>query len=122
MPRKTLTIAAEALRKLALAYPHATEEHPWGQSAFKVKRKTFLFLTLLGTGKLNLSLKLPESHRLALLNRFAAPTGYGLGKSGWITASFEGTEEPPLDLLAEWLEESFRAVAPKTVLREWEGA
>src|SRR5262249_24491164 len=120
MATKSLKKAEAALRKLALAYPHVVEDHPWGHSAFKVKGKTFLFLSG-EANELSLSVKLPDSHRLALLNRFAAPTGYGLGKSGWITATFKEADEAPLDLLGEWLEESFRAVAPKKVLREWEG-
>jgi hypothetical protein len=32
------------LRKLALAYPEAYEELPWGHHAIKVKGKSFLFL------------------------------------------------------------------------------
>ena len=42
---------------------------------------------------------------------FTEPTGYGLGKSGWVTAKFDDT--PPLPLLKEWLDESYRAQAPK---------
>jgi hypothetical protein len=44
---------------------------------------------------------------------FAEPTGYGLGRGGWVTASFGERDNPPLELLREWLDESYRAVAPK---------
>lgn len=104
--------AIAELRALAMSYPQTKEDFPWGHSAFKVKSKTFLFLT--GDEKcLRVSLKLPESAQIALLQPFAKPTGYGLGKSGWVTAEFRPKDHVPLDLLAGWLEESFRAIAPK---------
>lgn len=43
----------------------------------------------------------------------AEPTHYGLGRAGWVTLKFAASEQPPLDLLQEWIEESYRAVAPK---------
>ena len=44
-----------ALRKAALAYPETREDHPWGESAFKVKEKVFLFMHE-GEGALTLSM------------------------------------------------------------------
>ena len=63
-----------------------------------------------------LSCKLPHSSDMALMLPFARPTGDGLGKSGWVSASFTAKEEPPLDLLREWIAESYRAVAPKKLV------
>ena len=34
----------QSVRKRAMSYPHVTEEFPWGESAFKVKGKTFVFM------------------------------------------------------------------------------
>jgi len=118
--RSSLTAAKKALSKLALSYPDTREDHPWGHSAFKVKGKVFLFL-FSEKGVLSLSLKLPESHLAALRLPFATPTSYGLGKSGWVTAKFSGTDEVPLEMLADWLDESFRAIAPKQVLAKLDG-
>jgi predicted DNA-binding protein (MmcQ/YjbR family) len=109
--------AEEKLRQFALAYPEATEEFPWGERAIKVRGKTFLFMRADGTG-LGLSTKLPESREFALTLAFAAPTGYGLGKSGWVSASFERGTRPPLALLCEWIDESYRAIAPKRLLKQ----
>jgi predicted DNA-binding protein (MmcQ/YjbR family) len=109
--------AAAALRKHALGYPETIEDFPWGHSAFKVKGKVFLFTYLCEEeGFLSLSVKLPVSGRMALTLPVASPTQYGLGKSGWVTARFHVTDEIPLDMLKEWLDESFRAIAPKKVL------
>jgi hypothetical protein len=65
---------------------------------------------------LSLSLKLPISAKTALGLPFASPTGYGLGKSGWVTARFSAKDDVPLEMLQEWLDESFRAIAPKKVV------
>ncbi len=108
-----LEAAFERLRAHGLALPEAVEEHPWGHSALKVRGKTFVFLNL-DPERLSLSTKLPVSRDFALMLDFTEPTGYGLGRSGWITARFaEGGEAPDLDLLKRWIAESYRAVAPK---------
>lgn len=100
------------LRKRALAYPEAYEEFPWGERVIKVRKKIFLFLH--GDAKtLRVTTKLPLSYGAALLAPFAKPTGYGLGKSGWVTASFAGGEHVPYDVLLSWMDESYRAIAPK---------
>jgi predicted DNA-binding protein (MmcQ/YjbR family) len=103
----------DALRKQALAYPETREDFPWGHRALKVKGKAFLFISLEG-GTLSFSMKLPSSGAAALTLPFAQPTHYGLGKHGWVTSTFEkGATLPPLDLFQGWLEESYRAIAPK---------
>ena len=101
-----------ALRKAALTFPEATEDHPWGESAFKVRGKVFLFLSH-KEDHLSLSMKLPSAAAFALDLSFTEPTGYGLGRSGWVTATFTSEADVPLPLLFDWLEESFRAIAPK---------
>jgi len=103
---------AEILAKHAGSYPEAYEENPWGHRAFKVKGKTFLFLSA-GADGLGLSTKLPSSGPVALTLPFAEPTQYGLGKSGWVSAHFAPGEKVPHELLRSWIEESYRAIAPK---------
>ena len=107
--------AFEHVRKFALSYPETREDHPWGESAIKVKGKTFVFMGL-SEGKLGLSVKLPRSREFALDYPFTQPTRYGLGNSGWVSASFEGKDNPPLDVLRAWVDESFRAIAPKKLV------
>jgi predicted DNA-binding protein (MmcQ/YjbR family) len=111
-----------ALRERALSYPGAREEFPWGESVVKVNGKVFVFLGHHQERGLSLSVKLPGSHGMALMLPFAEPTGYGLGKSGWVTARFAAGDKPPLPLLLEWLDESFRDVAPKKVVATLDGA
>jgi predicted DNA-binding protein (MmcQ/YjbR family) len=109
----SVTSANRRLLAAALAYPGAHEDHPWGETVVKVKGKVFVFLGHAQEKGFGCSLKLPFSCGAALLLPFASPTGYGLGKSGWISASFAPGEDVPDGLLLEWLDESYRAVAPK---------
>src|SRR5882762_905544 len=106
---------AVLLRAFALGYPEAYEEFPWGERVAKVKGKVFVFLGMDGDD-LGLSVKLPHSWMLALGLPFASPTGYGLGKAGWVTARFGKREKAPVDLLRSWIDESYRAVAPKKLV------
>jgi predicted DNA-binding protein (MmcQ/YjbR family) len=102
----------EDLRRFGLTLPEAVEEAPWGHCALKVRRKTFVFLNE-DEAELSISVKLPVSRDFALVFDFAEPTGYGLGRSGWVTSRFGSGEEPDLDLLRRWIRESYKAIAPK---------
>jgi predicted DNA-binding protein (MmcQ/YjbR family) len=109
--------AEQALRRRGLAYPGAYEEFPWGHSALKVKGRAFAFLAF-EKGVFSFSVKLPESSSGALLLPFAEPTGYGLGRSGWVTASFRAGESVPVPILSAWLDESYRAIAPRKLVAQ----
>lgn len=106
---------ADALVKHALSYPETREDHPWGETAIKVREKAFLFLGK--HEKVSFSVKLPSSRDFALDFPFAEPTHYGLGKHGWVTVTLTKGDELPLDVLKRWVDESFRAVAPKSLLK-----
>jgi predicted DNA-binding protein (MmcQ/YjbR family) len=107
----------EVLRRFGLGLPGAHEDHPWGELVLKAKGKVFVFLGRAGE-PLRFSVKLPRSGERLLDQPWAEPTGYGLGKSGWVTLTIEDggvLTEPELCAL---IEESYRAVAPKTLLKE----
>ena len=116
---KPATPDEAALREHALSYPEAYEEFPWGERAMKVNGKVFVFLSY-HEENLYVTAKLPVSGPTELLLPFASPTGYGLGKSGWVTARFGPGEEIPLPLLKGWIDESYRAIAPKKLLAKLE--
>src|SRR5262249_34673219 len=95
-----------------------------GHRAIKVKGKIFVILSngISPDGAFSLSLKLPLSGKLALSLPFASPTEYGLGKSGWVTARFYQEDDVPVEMLAEWVDESYRAIAPKRLVARLEDA
>jgi predicted DNA-binding protein (MmcQ/YjbR family) len=113
-PRRkpAVTTARDALRAYAFSLPEAYEDHPWGESVAKVRKKVFVFFGV--SAEWGFSVKLPESGEAILSFPFASPTGYGLGKSGWV--SIEWSPDLPLELLQTWVLESYRAVAPKKLV------
>jgi predicted DNA-binding protein (MmcQ/YjbR family) len=119
MAKLNIASVGKALRKRALAYPEATEEFPWGESAFKVKGKTFVFLRA-DASELSFSVKLPQSRSIALKFPGSEPTHYGLGAKGWVTLN--PTSKTSVDQLYALIDESYRAVAPKRVLEKLKAA
>ena len=106
-----------ALLAAALDFPEAWEDHPWGDTAIKVRKKVFFFLGLTEES-LSMSCKLPVTGLEALGLPFTSPTHYGMGKYGWVTSRFAATDDVPVDLLIEWMDESYRAIAPKTLVKK----
>lgn len=105
--------------EFALGFPGAWEDHPWDEDVAKVGKKVFVFLGTQDSSDPGMTVKLDESHEQALAVPGAAPTGYGLGRSGWVTVPFRDTT-PPIDVLRDWVEESYRRVAPKQLVAELE--
>jgi len=103
------------LKDFALALPGAVEDHPWGEDVAKVGGKVFVFLG--GSRSRTITVKLVESHAHALSIEGAEPTGYGLGKSGWVTVPLRAPAVS-LPLLRDWVEESYRIVAPRRLVAE----
>jgi predicted DNA-binding protein (MmcQ/YjbR family) len=104
------------LGEFALAFPEAREEFPWNERVVKVRGKIFVFLGQQdGAGEVAITVKLDESHGHALSVDGARPTGYGLGRAGWVTVPVEGV---PSATLRDWVEESYRIVAPKRLVAE----
>jgi predicted DNA-binding protein (MmcQ/YjbR family) len=100
----------------ALALPGAFEDHPWGETVAKVGRgKVFVFFGQ--EGSVRLTVKLDESHGHALALEGAERTGYGLGRSGWVTIPLAAAS---FDVLRDFVEESYRLVAPKRRVSELE--
>ena len=114
MSKKTDAVLKE-LRAFGLAYPGAHTKSPWpGHLDLAVKDKTFAYLSLEGE-PLSIGCKLPRTNAIALTLPFCKPTPYGLGKSGWVSASFE-KHAPDVDMLKAWIDESYRAQAPKKLV------
>ncbi len=111
-----------AARTFALSLPEAWEDFPWGESTIKVRKKVFVFLGNdapegVPDDVLRVSAKLPQSMTDVLALPFATPTGYGLGKHGWVSLRIEAGVTVALEDLLGWIEESYRAVAPKTLVK-----
>jgi predicted DNA-binding protein (MmcQ/YjbR family) len=112
--------ARRELLKYALSYPAAHEDHPWGETVVKVNKKIFVFFGSdeYNAGALRIITKLTESHLEAIAMDFTELTGYNLGKHGWVTANIPPENDAPVDLLREWIDESYRTVAPKRLSKQ----
>jgi predicted DNA-binding protein (MmcQ/YjbR family) len=110
-----------ALRTHALGFPEAREDFPWGERAIKVKEKVFLFLRA-DDKEVSFSVKLPQTGYQALALPFVEPAHYGLGRHGWVTARLPARGQHSVDDLKAWIEESYRAVAPKKLVSQLDGS
>ena len=109
-----LAKAEKSLRDAGMKFPEATEDFPWGHRALKVKGKAFIFIALEGD-ELSMSVKLPQLAQCGADSPFRLSHGLRPAKSGWVTARFQRSERIPLALLCTWMEESYQAVAPKSL-------
>lgn len=108
--------ALETLQAAAEAYPETWVDHPWGEVAVKVRKKVFVFLHQ-SAEALHVTVKLPVSGEDALGMPGVSPTGYGLGRHGWVSAKIPVDEDVPVEMLRAWIDESYRAVAPETLVK-----
>ena len=113
-----LARAAEIVRRHALGMPGAYEDFPWDDSVAKVGKKIFAFLGAPEDAALGLGVKLRESHDEALSMPFVTPMRYGLGRHGWVTVEIGAGDDAPVDLLCDWIDESYRLVATKRLVAE----
>ncbi len=122
MPNHAITITLKKLKAFGLSLPGTQPKSPWpGHDDVAVNNKTFVYLSV-DEDKLSVSTKLQVNGKAVLQLPNAKPTGYGLGKSGWVTVAFTSDEAVDLDTVMRWMMESYRAQAPKRLLKELEAA
>jgi predicted DNA-binding protein (MmcQ/YjbR family) len=111
-----------ALEKLVTTYafslPETTEDHPWGETVAKVRGKVFVFMGKPQDEpkKFGFSVKLPHSAIAVLEAPNAEPTGYGLGRHGWVSITFSDGDAVDEGWVKSLILESWRAVAPKKLV------
>jgi len=111
--------AENALIAFAASFPQAWEDHPWEHTVFKVGKKVFVFFggAAGSPGELSMTVKLPVSFEMALTLPYVTPAGHGLGKAGWANVRQADGNEIDLDTLKGWIVQSYRAVAPKKLVK-----
>ena len=122
MATRPTDAALNLIREHGLRFPGAHTKSPWpGHLDLAVNDKTFAYLSVPGE-PFSIGCKLPESAQIALELPFVSPTPYGLGKSGWVTAKLPEGEEVPVAMFVAWIEESYRAQAPKKLVKQLDTA
>lgn len=109
---------ARALEDFAMAFPEASNSPSCVNRSFKARKKGFMFLGEKDTGVLRLMVKLDSGVPSAKAVAEANPDGWSVNGPGWITGNFTDDEAPPLDVMTGWIAESYRLLAPKTLVAE----
>jgi predicted DNA-binding protein (MmcQ/YjbR family) len=108
------------VERFALSLPEAWADEPWGDSVVKVRKKIFVFLGSADNdpAEQGISVKLTDSLDHGRNIPGASPVAYGLGKHGWTYVPFAGLDASEFDVLIDFVEESYRAIAPKTLSKQ----
>jgi len=118
--RQAIEKVRARLLAFALTLPDSEVDHPWDSDVVKTngKKKVFVFLGHHDPEVTpRIGVKLVDSHEQALQLPCAEPTGYGLGRAGWVSIEL-GPDAPPVGVLEDWIEESYRQVALKRNVKE----
>jgi predicted DNA-binding protein (MmcQ/YjbR family) len=110
-------VTIERLEQFALSLPETWPDTPWGDRVVKVGKKIAVFLSGPDSERPVVTVKLPESREHALSYPESLPTRYGLGKHGWVTLFVDRIPVEEREVLFDFVEESYRAVATKTLVK-----
>lgn len=117
MPAKT---NMERLEALASALPEATrvDIEAWGgEPTFRVRNKNFVFANSDATA-LSFKLDKEEAEAVVASDDRAHPTGYGLGRHGWVSVRVrQRCSAAKWQEVTEWVRTSYTLVAPKKLAR-----
>ncbi len=122
MPKLKGKDAEAQLIAFAATFPQAWEDHPWEHTAFKVGKKVFVFFGGAASSptELSMTVKLPISYEMALTLPFVSPAGHGLWKGGWANVNQRDGEDIDLETMRGWIVQSYRAVAPKKLVKQYD--
>jgi predicted DNA-binding protein (MmcQ/YjbR family) len=109
------------LEQLVATLPEAVrvDVAEWGDHpTFRVRGKSFVFCDADAT-HLTVKLSKEEAAAVVATDPRAEPAGYGLGRSGWISATIgENVAPASWDEIEEWVRTSYTLLAPKPLARQ----
>jgi len=111
----------ERLERIATRLPEAerVDIEAWGgEPTFRVRGRNFVFA---GHDGSSISVKLPldEAAAVVATDPQASPTGYGLGRHGWVSVSLTGRlGADRWREVEEWVETSYTLIAPRALARQ----
>ena len=106
-----LATIEERIRELALGFPEAYEDRPWGDfPVYKVGENKVFGWAIVRDESVDVTLKLTQEEReIAHLLPYVRTASH-VGRDGWITAAV--TDAASLEAALEWLRESYWLKAP----------
>ena len=110
----------ERLEQIVAKLPEAVrvDIEAWGgEPTFRVRGKNFIFSAHDAS---NISVKLSKEEAAAVVatDPAAEPTGYGLGRHGWISVKIDKANAERWRQIEEWVRTSYTNVAPKTLAKQ----
>jgi predicted DNA-binding protein (MmcQ/YjbR family) len=99
----------QALYAHCAAKPLAVEDHPWGETVFKIGGKVFAFLGLPDAAAIAVKAAPDEISSLLLLS-FVRRSPY-IGRFGWLRVTVE--DEDGLDVALRLIDKSYELIAAK---------
>ena len=108
------------LERIVARLPEAerVDIEAWGgEPTFRVRGKNFVFTDQTASG---LSVKLPkeEAEAVVATDLLASPTGYGLGRHGWVSVGVgDRADEVRWQQVEEWVRTSYTLVAPRSLAK-----
>jgi predicted DNA-binding protein (MmcQ/YjbR family) len=111
---------ARRITELALSFPEAYEDRPWGDfPVFKVSENKVFAWVVTEADAVDVTLKLTQEEReIAHLLPYVRTASH-VGRYGWITASV--SDEESLEAALEWLRESYWLKCPAELKAAVEG-
>jgi predicted DNA-binding protein (MmcQ/YjbR family) len=109
----TMMLASAAKAKLltaSLMLPGATPDTPWGEAVAKVGGKVFVFFGHDDATAMGLGVKLTTTHAEALAEPNCQPSGYGLGRSGWVSHRYGPGDRIDFEVMLARVQESYHNV------------
>jgi predicted DNA-binding protein (MmcQ/YjbR family) len=111
----------DRLEQIIGRLPDATrvDIEAWGdEPTFRVGGKVFVFTNPDAT-MLTVKLTKEEAAAVTATDSDAAPTGYGLGRNGWVTVNIgRRASQARWQEVEEWVRTSYTLVAPKRLARQ----
>jgi predicted DNA-binding protein (MmcQ/YjbR family) len=108
------------LEKIVARLPEAERVNveAWGgEPTFRVRNKNFVF-TDEPVSRMSVKLPVEEADAVVATDPGAKPTGYGLGRHGWVSVEVgEGATKERWEMVEEWVRTSYTLVAPKTLAK-----
>ena len=115
-----LATIEERIRELALGFPEAYEDRPWGDfQVYKVGENKVFAWAIVRDASVDVTLKLTQEEReIAHLLPYVRTASH-VGRYGWITAAV--SDEESLEAALEWLRESYWLKCPAELKAAVEG-
>ena len=107
------------LERIVAELPEAVRKNieAWdGEPTFRVNNKNFVFASP-DADSLSVKLSKEEAAAVVATDPAVEPTGYGLGRHGWVSITIGRNTKARWQQVEEWVRTSYTMVAPKKLAR-----